>query len=733
MTRTAPGVGSRPTPETDTGAPEAASGGAAAALVVRAPLAMALTGLPVMGVASVAQHVGAWTPPVALASAAVGVALAIALVSRVPVPRVPPWAAWVVLGTAAGLGLWAALTHGEHVAVRRDPGAYATYALSLARFAGVPIDAGLDAFGLDPGEPFARVSAGANYQVPQVQSGRVTGLQIVPQFLIGTPALLTLGWWTAGWVGLFTVPAVLAAGGLCAFGALALHVLRPGAAVLATLTLAVSQPVLMTARQTFSEPPSLLYLMSGALVLVIAVRLHVPAGAADHAGPAPVALVARPWGTGALAALSGALIGANTFVRIDGIRESLLVLVVAIGLTMLRHPAALPLGLATVVATGAGVLAADPWNSPYVAQQRSQLIPLAVVAGVVLLSWAAARFVVVRSRVIPARGSRLPRTLALAAAGLLGAALLALASRPLWLVSRQPSSLPGANQFVTALQQSQGLPVDPTRTYAEYTLQWLTWWLGPVAVGLAAAGAVVAVATAIAQGVRGRPPAWSPVLLAGMASSLLALALPYITPDHPWADRRLVTTTLPTFALLAAAGVSWAWGTRATAAAPRRRAVAAALALAVVVPAAAATWPLRATRTEVGQPALAAAVCRALPDDAAVIALDHQSRVEWAPVLRARCDVPIVGVDLTIQDTSGDPELRDSFQDTVRRAASGARAGGRRPVLLAGSQRGLDSVAELDVGWTQVGALTTSEPERLLVERPATDRPLSQRLFLAVL
>ena len=61
---------------------------------------------------------------------------------------------------------------------------------------------------------------------------------------------------------------------------------------------------------------------------------------------------------------------------------------------------------------------------------------------------------------------------------------LYLASRPLWQVVRQDPDDPGA-RYVAGMQARQGLPVDGGRTYAEQTVAWLSWYVGPVALVVA--------------------------------------------------------------------------------------------------------------------------------------------------------------------------------------------------------------------------------------------------------
>ena len=79
-----------------------------------------------------------------------------------------------------------------------------------------------------------------------------------------------------------------------------------------------------------------------------------------------------------------------------------------------------------------------------------------------------------------------------------------------------------------------------------------------------------------------------------------------------------------------------------------RRGLAALLVVAALVPTAAATLPLATARTEIGQVAAAEAVCDALDDAGprpALLTVGFRARVEWAPVVRARCGVPLVGLE----------------------------------------------------------------------------------------
>lgn len=688
--------------------------------------------LPLMAVAGLAQQVGAWQPGVAAVSAVAGVGLVVAVLPRLPLPRVPWSTAASVIVLCAGFGLWAALTHGEHVVVRRDPGAYATYALALARFGGVPLDPGLEVFSLAADDPWVRVSAAANYTVsgPTGPDGAAS-LRVFPQFLVGVPAVLSAAWWAAGWDGLQLLPAVVGALALVAFGGLVVHLLGRWAALFAVALLGLAQPVLLVARQTFSEPFSLLYVLTGAALVVLATA---PTTSTD---PPPTRR-----GTQLVALVAGALLGANLFVRIDAVRELVLLLPLAALLIGRRHPAGWPLVAGAVLTGLPAALATRWWDSPYIGSVSSSLGPL-VVAGGVLAVVAAVTLVLGRHLAarwaddgMPPAAGRLAVLLPGVTAVLVGAVGLILALRPLFVIDRRAPYIPGLDDFVEALQSQQGLPPDPFRTYAENSVTWLTWWLGPVTVALAIVGAVGATYVGTrAVLTRGPLPGWLLPAAIGLAVTVVSLYRPAITPDHPWADRRYVTVTYPFVVLTATSVLVWL----ARARPPRpdlttllRLAVAPALATAMIVPTVLATLPVAGLRTEVGQVAAAEDVCDAVEAAGprpAVLAVGFRGRVEWAPVVRARCGVPLVGIEPTTGIATG-----ESVGQVLDRAARAARANGYTPVVLVGDMASAQQVAdETGVTVPQVVDLDTTEPERLLTERPLTTRPLRIEAWVAPL
>ena len=309
-------------------------------------------------------------------------------------------------------------------------------------------------------------------------------------------------------------------------------------------------------------------------------------------------------------------------------------------------------------------------SSEYLGSIAGSLLPLVAlgvavcVLGAVLLFGAA--------RVGDAGRSSRPGSRALLAAGfaLVG---VVLASRPWWQVVRQSAADPGA-RVVAGLQARQGLTVDGGRTYAEQTVTWLSWWLGPVALALALVATAVLAHRAASSWVDGRElPGWTGPAVVAIGSTLLTLYRPGITPDHPWADRRLVIA-LPTVVLLtvACAAVVVAVVHPPAPVCRERRRAACGVAAALLIPTGLATWPHADERVEQGEWAAVDHVCAAMrPGDVALM-VDSRAANEWPQVLRGYCGV---GALSTTSALRNDPRRLAAAVEQIRRAVDAAGAG----------------------------------------------------------
>ncbi len=670
---------------------------------------------------------GVWRPELVLPLGVVLAAMAWRLVGRL---RTGAGVADVPLGRgtllliAAVTGWWAVL-HSGHVVIRRDGGAYALYTQWIATRHGLPVDAGLEAFGGGAAFDVTRftLSSPAFYQVLDGPPGPDVAAEIVPQFLVGAPAVYSLGWWAgapvgASWTGMQVVPAVLGGLALLCFAALAARLLGPRWAPLAVAGLGLAMPVVLVARTTYSEPAALLMLLAAAVVAV------------DAAG-----VEARGGTVRGLAVLAGALVGLAGLVRVDAVRETALVVAVCAVLAARRTRVAVPMATAALVGSAVSLAIGWAMSRPYLAAIGPSLRPLLLATALVV---AASAVVVplVRWRSGAVSGGAVSggadpigtdpwARLATGAVLLLGVGLV---SRPLWLTVRQDPADPGA-RFVALLQRSQQLPIDGGRTYAEHSVDWVAWYLGWPAV----VGAWVVLAVLAGRAVfwwrsgTAQPPPWLLPAVVGFCSTVLVVVRPGITPDHPWAARRLVPVLLPLIVFAAVAGIAWASAHlpgRRTWLTQRRVAVVAPALL--LVPVLWASAPIALRRTEAGEVDAVHQVCATLQPGDVVATVDahpdgiaERSGNEWVQVVRGICGRPASAL-LTHPDEL--PQAAAELADLV------ADAGGRLVLLTAqedGEQAmevlgaaGADGTSGRFVAPQRAVRMETREDRKWLARRP---------------
>jgi len=245
----------------------------AGALLWRGGPAAALAAAAVALAAAVLAPAGLWTPAVVLPVLLVLGAVGWRLLGLVPVRPAPVWTAGLTVALATGFGVWAALTRSEQAVLRRDSGTYALFAQWIATRHGLPVDPHLDALGGAAALriPDVTLASPGFFEVDGAGALGHGATVVLPQFLVGAPGLYSLGWWGAGWTGLFVVPAVLGALALLAFGGLTARLVGPRWAPLAVAALGLTQPVLHAARTTWSEAPALLLLLAAGALAVDAV------------------------------------------------------------------------------------------------------------------------------------------------------------------------------------------------------------------------------------------------------------------------------------------------------------------------------------------------------------------------------------------------------------------------------------------------------------------------------
>jgi hypothetical protein len=390
-----------------------------------------------------------------------------------------------------------------------------------------------------------------------------------------------------------------------------------------------------------------------------------------------------------------------------------------------RRRQALPLlgGLVAggVYGGGDGILL----SRPYLASIKTSLVPLALVGAVVAVAVAAAVALLWRRGLPEVKGRWLPDAVGAAAC----VAVLGFAVRPYLQTTRGPLTT-AARDYVATMQRADHLPIDPTRLYYEISLHWVFWYVGVPAVLLATLATVLLSRWCL----RGQAPAWTLPLMTFAWAIVTTLYRPAITPDQPWASRRLVPAVLPGFILLAVWASGWLAGRARRGGGHRAAAGAVAVlcAAALLLPAARTTFGLAHKdgspvgiklvaaglafqTTYAGEIAAVGRLCAALPRDSSVVFIDGLTGDWLTEDVRAMCNVPAARI--------ADPRLR-----TVMPVLRGIAAAGRRPVLLAA---GKSQLAPYGGPMRQVMALHDAQDGHTLTTPPLHTWPLTVNVWMS--
>jgi hypothetical protein len=629
--------------------------------VLPALLAMAwlLAGLPLL-------LLGAFTPALMLVLSVPLAALLAALAFRwmparpgllaglgQPSARTPWWTIAALVAVAVAFGIDQAIYHSQQIIVQRDPASYIQFANWIARHGSLPIPKDAAAFG-------------GTHRVLSFYSPafRPVGSAVVPQFMAGLPMTLAAAFWAGGAGLAVAAGALLGACGVLTLGGLVARLAGPRWAALGALVLAGALPEQFTSRSTYSEPLAQVLFLAGLGLITDSLGRD---GAARRG----------------LATIGGLAAGLTLLVRIDGASD-MLPLIPYAGLLLLgRKPQALPLIAGVTAGAAFGITDGIALSRPYLASIKGSLLPLVGLGAVVLLGTAAAVAARWRRGLPDVRGTWLPG----AAAGLAVAVTAGLALRP-YLQTVHGQRTVSDKRAMTGYQVADHLPVDPTRLYYEISLHWVYWYVGVPAVILATLGAAILARRCL----QGRAPAWTLPLMSFAWIITATLLRPGITPDQPWASRRLVPGVLPGFIVLAAWTASRlaAWlRERGTGRVLRAGAVAV-LGAALVLPAVITTFGITVQDgpagsrlaadgfagrvTYAGEVAAVRGMCAAIPGDASVVLISPATGGQMAQVIRGMCGVP--AATMLYQPPS-----------VMREVLHRIRAAGRRPVILAVSRR----------------------------------------------
>jgi Dolichyl-phosphate-mannose-protein mannosyltransferase len=574
----------------------------------------------------------------------------------------------------------------QNIDVFRDPAVYAITGQWLVGHDSLPIPVQPAVFGAVPDVSFW--SAGFD---PNSTPGFVH-----PQYANLLPGLLAVGGWLGGDSLLLRLNPLIGSAALLAFYGLARQYASRVWALLALVALGISLPQLHFSRNSYSEPVTMLFLVGGLALL----------REAQQRGRT------RSYG------LAGLVLGSAVLARVDGFFFLLAVPCVAAATLLAAAPerrreaagqvAALLLGVAVpAVVAMANLLNLSPDYFHNLGAELGMIAKAAVAvtalgAVAVLLAW--------RTPLLGRMAARSRRWLPSAGAAMVVLLAVIAASRPLWYVGRTPDAPESQTHYITFLQAANGLPLDGTRSYAEQTMLWFSWYYGPITVALGVLGAAFGVRRLLARGdLRLVAP-----LTMFLSAALLYVTVPSIVPDQIWALRRYLPVVIPGL-LLAAVTMLGLLARRS-----RIGLVAAALlgGAMVLVPTAVSARMIPA-RDGVPQLREVRNLCDNLPADAALLVTGSLANT-YQQTVRSYCDLPVAAV-------------RQPTRPRFRQVQAAAQGHGRRLFVLFTEPAAIDREAMPTGGpWPPISCVRVSHWNATLNHAVNVSGATKRALYLGV-
>ncbi len=415
----------------------------------------------------------------------------------------------------------------QHVLTDRDPGVYLVTGKWLAEQGQLPVEAAVGPFAqsdaVDPAPPVKSGGSPLGFFPSGYPDDPSATADLQPQFVHLYPSLLG----TADWIGgnrlAQSLPALVGGVALLALFVLAARWMQPWAAAGATIAVAVSLPQAFFSRDTFSEVPVQLFLCAG-----VALAVRAFDGDDDRVGAAVVA---------------GILLGASVATRVDA-----LIALVAVPLWMsarwIERPrlvARRVLFLGVGAAVGIAVAVVDLlWRSrPYYELHRTEILSQVALFAAAIVAAVGAALLIPRWAWLRTHVTRWRRPVAwVSAVGTIAVGAFAWFVRP-----HIETTTETANGLVEFLQSAEGLAINALRRYYEHSMEWLSWYLGPVTLALGILGVAIAVWWVVLG--RGRRSGLALALGVFLAPTVVYLWRARAVPDQMWVMRRFLPVTIP--------------------------------------------------------------------------------------------------------------------------------------------------------------------------------------------
>jgi len=421
----------------------------------------------------------------------------------------------------------------ELLSIRRDPAIYTLRGIWLMNHSSPDVTLGQQLLDIKKAVPKIGLDFGA-------ETGKAT------RYLQSTtivPGLIAVAGWVGGIPLLLQADVVIGAVALICVYAVARRMAGPIFGLVPTVALGLSLPMAAFSRVAYTEPLSLIAVMACLLGLWQAARTHRRAMwllAGIGAGCVPICRI-DGW-----VVVIGAFVGIGIWGAFAASRA-------------VRRKILAGLGWFAIAVFPIGALGATDLilHSPdYLRVLRAQWKPMALAVPAVALLAVLATLAPGLDKLAGWFG-RHSKVVSRVVVAVIGLAMLLVIARPLFFSAHFIIDAPGQAENMRR-QTGEGLPIDPSRSYDDRSLVWISWYLGWPAVIAGCLAGLWAVRVAIRR--RAASLVVVTAVIAVNAAAYLNIAS--ITPDQIWAMRRFLPVILPGGLLLAGWGLREVWQRR---------------------------------------------------------------------------------------------------------------------------------------------------------------------------
>lgn len=578
----------------------------------------------------------------------------------------------------------------QHVYVDRDPGIYTTAAIWLTNNDDLHIEKDDYVFGSP-----AVQSAGSGYGQSLNDSN-----ELYAQGAHALPALLGLAGRIGGESFLLRINTLFGALALLSvFGFASLIVTRLRWALLGTLLLSVTLPLIYFSRDTYTEPLAMVFVFGALSLLFFAQKVNKKA----------------------LWLATGIVTGATALVRIDAplaIAGMLIGAFLAAFLSMNNDKKVSLRGVSVYIGTVFALYVLSLYDLAYLSsgylstlasEVKAQAAILAVIAVVGFLLLITKKYLSSIEDFYSRHKSKILSLVGYSA----GAIILLMLSRPLWLTAHQSHD----NPVVRALQAAAGLPVDGQHSYGEFSLEWMAWYIGAFTLLFALIGFVLIAINAF----KSKNIVWFSFLAVVIGAAVVYLNYPNITADQIWASRRFLPVVIPGMIIAAIYTLSVMDDKKFIL--PKKYHVHVSVGLlfiaaACILGALSTTRPFVNTRTHYGQLGQVSDACKSIDKNGALLLVGDISFISVQPFRSICGDIPVAYLDKKHPLTS----------DILQTVNTNLRSSNKK--LYIGSL-GPNNDVLINFGIAEpFSSLTFLDYERTLISRPEKEVSTTYHIYL---